>query len=198
MRAPIIHAVCFHISYEGEDIPLQCSGAAALLYSADGSCQALGLALCRNALPRPGHARMAASQGSARHEALAASCVEAGRPLSSVCLCVYVRRDSGCESAIGPSCPCCEVQPQPVVWDSSQQRTGRHGRGEETPTKRRGNTWAVCVSADVPKCYGYSSIYPRFSTFPLPKNPGATSERKRDIGFLFFLALPHSLLPLQR
>ncbi|TWW79269.1 hypothetical protein D4764_10G0002990 [Takifugu flavidus] len=80
----IIHAVCFHIGYDGEDIPLQRSGAAAL-----------GLALCRNALPRPGDARMAASQGSARHEALAASCVEAACPLSSVCLCMCVQRDSG-------------------------------------------------------------------------------------------------------
>lgn len=106
----IIHAVCFHIGYDGEDIPLQRSGAAALPYSADRRCQALGLALCRNALPRPGDARMAASQGSARHEALAASCVEAACPLSSVCLCMCVQRDSGRESAIGPSCPCCEVQ----------------------------------------------------------------------------------------
>lgn len=112
-------------------------------------------------------------------------------PLSA-CVCT-----SGCEAAPGPSCPRCEVRPQPVVRDWSQQRTGRRGRGEETPTKMRRNAWAVCVSADVPKCYGYSSIYPGFSAFPLPKTQGQQANAS-VISASRFLPRPHSLRPLRR
>lgn len=121
----IIHAVCFHISYDGEDIRMQFS-AAALPYSADWRCQARLSSVQKCPVPagrcQDGRITVVCKQPTATaHEALAASCVQAGGLLSSICLRMHVQGDSGLaglrESAIRPSCPCCEVQPYPVVWD---------------------------------------------------------------------------------
>lgn len=213
-----------HISRDGENNPPQLSWAAAFLHLADWRCQALSLALCRNALAvccQHGRITLVCEQPPAtRHQALADGFM-GSVPVSSVWLCMYAWHVClsafSNEPAMGAFLPLlwgiflpCRTglvstvngktwKQQEVRW---MERGGEEMKGNPTTTRRNMLVdWmrvSACECVWVRVCACAPCLLINFPKIPLPYNPEARSKPKLcKICFsllVFVFPLVHSLL----